>query len=110
MRFLLQLIAHHEALLLFVVILVGLFLAQLRMGGVKLGLAGVLFACLGFAFSTLDKGCRCRLPPKSRSWGSSCLCMRWDSPAAVGFFLLFAPGACASIWHCSASWSRRRGC
>jgi len=89
MRFLLQLIAHHEALLLFVVILVGLFLAQLRMGGVKLGLAGVLFAGLGFGFLYARQGLSVQVAPQIKELGLILFVYAVGLTSGSGFFSAF---------------------
>lgn len=48
-NYVIELLAANELLLLFSVILVGLLVARIQIGGVRIGLAGVLFAGLGLS-------------------------------------------------------------
>lgn len=89
MRFLLQLVAHHEALLLFVVILTGLFLAQLRVGDVKLGLAGVLFAGLGYGFLYARQGLTVQVAPQVKEFGLILFVYAVGLTSGSGFFSAF---------------------
>ncbi len=41
------LLAHHELLLLLVIVVLGLWVARIRIGNIRIGIAGVLFVGLG---------------------------------------------------------------
>ncbi len=63
------LLANDELLLLFLVILLGLLLGRLQIRGIRLGLAGVLFAGLGLTAWLQPHGPALRIAPELKEFG-----------------------------------------
>lgn len=92
MTVLFQFLGHHELLLLFVVVSLGLILGRLEIAGTKLGVAGVLFAGLGLS-ALAGREQPLRLTTELRDLGLVLFVYAvglWSGP---GFFAAFRRGA-----------------
>ncbi len=84
-----QLLAAHELLLLFLVIVFGLVLARIKIAGVKLGLSGVLFAGLFISAWLSPPGEQLRLAPELKEFGLTLFVYCVGLSSAPGFFSAF---------------------
>lgn len=82
--------AHNELLLLFVTVLCGILLGRVEVRGVKLGVAGVLFAGLGLsAFLKPPDGQSLTLAPQLKEFGLVLFVYTVGLTSAPGFFSAF---------------------
>lgn len=84
-----QLLAVHELLLLFLVIVFGLVLARIKIAGVKLGLSGVLFSGLFISAWLSPPGEQLRLAPELKEFGLTLFVYCVGLSSAPGFFSAF---------------------
>lgn len=89
MTTLFELWRQHEALLLFAVLTVGLGLSQLKVGDVKMGLAGVLFAGLGLGAWARSSGYHLTIPPMIKELGLILFVYAVGLTSGAGFFSAF---------------------
>lgn len=86
MDILIELLAEHPLLLLFLVSTIGYYLGEIRFGGAGLGIAAVLF--VGLAFGALDP--RISLPPELVSLGLALFVYSIGLASGPGFFASFS--------------------
>lgn len=84
-----RLLAGSELLLLFATILAGLLLGRISLGGLKLGIAGVLFAGLGLSLVASRYGVELRLAPELKEVGLVLFVYSVGLTSAPGFFTAF---------------------
>lgn len=84
-----ELLAANELLLLFTVIVLGLLLARLELRGVRIGLAGVLFAGLGLSALVAPRAPGLTLAPELKELGLVLFVYCVGLTSAPGFFAAF---------------------
>ncbi len=84
-----RLLAAHELLLLFLVVVFGLLLARIKIGNVKLGLSGVLFAGLIISAGFTAPGTQLHLAPELKEFGLTLFVYCVGLSSAPGFFSAF---------------------
>lgn len=84
-----RLLAGSELLLLFATVLAGLLLGRISLGGLKLGIAGVLFAGLGLSLAASRYGIELRLAPELKEVGLVLFVYSVGLTSAPGFFTAF---------------------
>lgn len=84
-----RLLASSELLLLFVTILSGLLLGRVSAGGIKLGIAGVLFAGLGLSLLASGHGVKLQIAPEIKEVGLVLFVYSVGLTSAPGFFRAF---------------------
>src|SRR5688572_29571893 len=88
-NFVIELLAANELLLLFTVIVLGLLLARLEIGGVRIGLAGVLFAGLGLSALVAPRAPGLTLAHELKELGLVLFVYCVGLSSAPGFFAAF---------------------
>src|SRR5688572_32881135 len=88
-NFVIELLAANELLLLFTVIVLGLLLARVEIQGVRIGLAGVLFAGLGLSALLAPRGPGVTLAPELKELGLVLFVYCVGLSSGRGFFAAF---------------------
>lgn len=87
-----MLLLENEILLLFVVVLSGLLLGHLKIGGARLGIAGVLFAGLAWSSWVVPDGKRLHLAPELKEFGLVLFVYCVGLTSGPGFFSTWRRG------------------